>query len=104
MGPGVKVRLDADKFVVTLERVPFEGDLDPSRELEYRADGWPLCPRCGEDELASVLALRGKIDRKTLEIYTAKPTDEMVCYHCRWSGAVASRQETLRRRARLEGA
>lgn len=33
------------------------GGMNPKRFKEYRKDGWPLCPRCGEDELASHLAL-----------------------------------------------
>jgi hypothetical protein len=42
---------------------------------EYRADGWPLCPRCGEDELWSA----------------AVPADaggDLQCYECRWAGRV----------------
>lgn len=29
---------------------------DRSQYREFRHDGWPLCPRCGEDELMSGLA------------------------------------------------
>ena len=41
--------------------------------LRFRQDGWPLCPRCGEDELMS------------LEI-EPKPTDWLKCLACGWSG------------------
>lgn len=103
--------------------------------LAYRADGWPLCPRCGEDELASVVALSGRLTLagvKLLEarqaceeeyllelglrpgatlasdqvkelrrrladagIRKAKPTDEMICYSCRWNGGVPRRDEAI---------
>jgi hypothetical protein len=28
--------------------------LSPSKPIAFRADGWPLCPICGEDELYSL--------------------------------------------------
>jgi hypothetical protein len=37
--------------------------------MDYRADGWPLCPRCGEDELWSA------------EI-PARPYGMLRCYRC----------------------
>lgn len=38
------------------------------RFLKFRSDGWPLCPRCGEDELSSsvMLAWLGDGARPTL--------------------------------------
>jgi hypothetical protein len=50
----------------------------PLLSLEYRVDGWPLCPRCGEDELWS-----GKIP--------ASAVDELSCYLCGWSGFVPAK-------------
>ncbi len=51
------------------------GHLGDCAEQRYRADGWPLCPSCGEDELYS------------LQLYP-KITDQLACYRCGWSGAV----------------
>lgn len=45
--------------------------------MEYRKDGWPLCPRCGEDELAS-----------TLFPAQPKPIDPMKCLYCGWRGEI----------------
>ena len=44
----------------------------------YRADGWPLCPSCGEDELMS-----GSIP--------ARATDALQCLNCFWQGIVPPR-------------
>ena len=49
---------------------------------EYRADGWPLCPCCGEDELWSALNWNGEGDRPPLSDYIAAG---LVCYYCNWS-------------------
>src|SRR6266496_849093 len=43
--------------------------------FEYRADGWPLCPRCGDDELWSAAL-------------PASTTGDLSCYRCGWSGSV----------------
>jgi len=45
---------------------------------KYRADGWPLCPSCGDDELTS------------LELQP-KPTDDLTCLLCGWKGTVPER-------------
>lgn len=50
---------------------------------EYRVDGWPLCPRCGADELFS-----GEIP--------AKPTDDLQCLACNWRGAVPVKSDHCR--------
>lgn len=47
-------------------------------EQEYRSDGWPLCPKCGEDELMS----REK---------TPRVTDWLKCLACGWAGHVHPR-------------
>lgn len=50
---------------------------------EFREDGWPLCPICGEDELYS-LAMPA-----TIETISG-------CYSCRWEGPLSSRLPTRR--------
>lgn len=52
---------------------------------EFRKDGWPLCPQCGEDELASTLLLSYKDGPvPTLPECLA---DEFLCYACHWTSA-----------------
>lgn len=49
---------------------------------EYRADGWPLCPNCGEDELWSPL-IPDPIDSKpSIADYIAAG---LRCYLCGWT-------------------
>lgn len=53
---------------------------------EFRRDGWPLCPRCEEDELYSFLMLGWtKDDPPTVRqcIETG-----MKCYRCSWDSTV----------------
>lgn len=56
---------------------------------EFRADGWPFCPSCGEDELYSALMLQwnGLAPSPTLADCLA---GEMRCYHCQWSSVPPS--------------
>lgn len=51
--------------------------------IEFRKDGWPLCPRCGEDELASRAHLNyfGVGEQPTIADGIASG---MVCYKCGW--------------------
>jgi hypothetical protein len=49
---------------------------------EYRRDGWPLCPSCGEDELADLNMRHWPANT------TADPLAELTCYACRWVGTV----------------
>jgi hypothetical protein len=51
---------------------------------EFRADGWPLCPRCEEDELYSFLALT-EARRVTVAECLADPRG-FRCYRCDWTG------------------
>jgi hypothetical protein len=53
----------------------------------YRADGWPDCPRCGNDELWSkvMMAWDGTGERPTM---AACYDRSFACYACRWSGYV----------------
>jgi hypothetical protein len=46
--------------------------------FEYRRDGWPLCPCCGEDELMS-------------REFPARTTDMLQCLACSWRGTVPER-------------
>lgn len=48
---------------------------------EKRADGWPLCPRCGEDELWSGLAWDGSDPRPPMEAWILAG---LCCYKCSW--------------------
>jgi hypothetical protein len=48
--------------------------------LAWRKDGWPLCPKCGEDELFS-------------QQHPARPTDALACYRCDWQGYIPARGE-----------
>jgi len=51
---------------------------------EYRPDGWPLCPQCGEDELWSkvMIAWMGQGERPTMQQCVE---GEMTCYACNWN-------------------
>jgi hypothetical protein len=49
---------------------------------EYRPDGWPPCPDCGEDELYSHLEWMGRTEKPSMAEYIAAG---MTCYHCSWS-------------------
>ena len=49
---------------------------------EFRADGWPLCPLCGEDEVASPLMWTEDMDRPTLAEFIAGP---LRCLWCGWN-------------------
>jgi hypothetical protein len=53
--------------------------------FEYRRDGWPLCPQCGEDELMSLVPY-------SISLFP-KATDRMRCLVCRWEGFVPAREE-----------
>lgn len=58
-------------------------------EQEFRADGWPLCPRCGEDELWSHTGMEPPYAPNIpLETYFES---EFRCYRCNWSGRIANR-------------
>lgn len=48
----------------------------------YRADGWPLCPCCGEDELWSPLIPDPIDNRPPIADYIAAG---LHCYKCGWS-------------------
>lgn len=50
---------------------------------EFRKDGWPLCPRCGEDELWS-------------HEQPANAAGYLSCYRCMWKGFVEVRDDATR--------
>lgn len=54
---------------------------------EYRRDGWPLCPRCGEDELASQV----RHQPGGFKWAPITPADPMACLFCCWEGRVPLR-------------
>lgn len=54
------------------ERIPPERVAAP----RFRADGWPLCPTCGEDELADLGNTYARADAI------------LYCYRCGWRGVV----------------
>ncbi len=58
-----------------------------SMQQEYRRDGWPLCPRCGDDELYSLVIMQnaGKVPGPTLDECFA---GEFRCYYCNWQGKI----------------
>lgn len=56
---------------------------------EFRKDGWPLCPRCGEDELQNPHLDMGQEPRPTLADYLAAG---LSCLSCGWEGPAALRQ------------
>lgn len=53
--------------------------------MEYREDGWPLCPNCGADELWSPLAWDGEGVRPPLEEYVEAG---LTCYLCNWTNRI----------------
>ena len=75
-------RIGAD--VIALNHLEHGRDkhIEPFRE--FRKDGWPLCPQCGEEELYSGagMAYNGQGERPTLaQDYFSGFT----CYKCNWS-------------------
>lgn len=52
----------------------------PEPDFKYRADGWPLCPACGEDELWSRLYWEDV--RPALSAFIAAG---LRCYCCDWA-------------------
>jgi hypothetical protein len=61
---------------------------------EFRPDGWPFCPCCGEDELYSLLDWDGEGEQSALQQYLDA---EMRCYWCDWSSVRAAEIEMFDR-------
>lgn len=57
--------------------------VDRMEETEHRADGWPLCPRCGNDELFSTMPPIEFIGEPPLSRFFGY---RFSCYWCRWTG------------------
>lgn len=55
---------------------------------EYRADGWPLCPECGEDELYSIRSFDEPPDA----------SHPMRCYVCSFEGQIPLQERQLQAR------
>lgn len=54
--------------------------------VRYRKDGWPLCPRCEEDELYNHVGSKPPYSPNIpLVEYFAEP---FRCYYCNWEGTI----------------
>lgn len=53
---------------------------------EHRADGWPLCPQCGEDELWSRFAWYGDDPKPPMQAWIGHG---LRCYKCGWDSTQA---------------
>ena len=67
-----------------------------ARKYTYRADGWPLCPQCGDDELWS----RVPGSPKALQLEPGSPDlldacfrEIFSCYLCNWNGRLPHREK-----------
>jgi hypothetical protein len=60
------------------------GGMNPKRFKEHRKDGWPLCPRCGEDELFSAICgvIKPDMRQPTLEECLS---NGFACMNCDWT-------------------
>lgn len=47
----------------------------------FRADGWPLCPRCGEDELWSPYWWDGQGEKPSVQVWIDAG---LTCYACQY--------------------
>lgn len=68
---------------------------------EFRPDGWPLCPECGEDEVYSHALLGVEAwEAKKLPTLDEIAGERFQCYRCHWFvdslEARAPRMETTR--------
>lgn len=60
---------------------------------EFRADGWPLCPNCGEDELYSHLSWTDYDDKPAMSDYIK---DGLQCYRCQWQSSEIRKPYTIK--------
>ena len=91
-GVDIRIRGDSQMAPETLAALMRAADLlaaqlAPKAPTEFRADGWPLCPHCGEDELWSHLQWPSTdwpdLDKRPpMEAYLAAG---LSCYRCGWS-------------------
>lgn len=52
--------------------------------VKLRKDGWPLCPKCGDDELAYDVMNETKEQWDHEEVMAGT----FFCYACRWEGHI----------------
>jgi len=57
---------------------------------EFRADGWPLCPNCGEDELSAPTAWNGTDPRPTIQQFIDAG---IFCMQCGWRKEAKAKTE-----------
>lgn len=60
------------------------GQMDIGRFKEYRKDGWPLCPRCNDDELLSCLMMVW-CKRCTKPTLAQCLSNGFFCLNCDWA-------------------
>lgn len=58
---------------------------EPVIRTKHNADGWPRCPRCGEDELCTLMDARERSFDPPLSRYWGYP---FRCYLCDWRGYI----------------
>jgi hypothetical protein len=63
------------------------------RKYEYRPDGWPLCPQCGDDELWSRVPGHSSELPETPALLLACFAEPFTCYFCNWSGRLPHREQ-----------
>lgn len=57
--------------------------------LETREDGWPLCPKCGLDEVWSPLIVTDEAGYpRTPPLAEYVTHDDFRCYACSWRGSL----------------
>lgn len=55
--------------------------MDKTQYKEFRKDGWPLCPKCGEDELYSQMPWTDESNKPTIGEFIE---GGLQCYRCQW--------------------
>lgn len=68
-------------------------DTGKAQYKEFRKDGWPLCPNCGEDELWSRLLWTGYGESPPMEDYIK---DGLQCYRCQWQSTEVQQPYTIK--------
>ena len=74
---------------------------------EYRRDGWPVCPRCGEDEIMSWLDSGYVFEY--IEKHGCNPPREeylsarLTCLYCGWERAAQRIETAIKRPAAGDG-
>ena len=99
-GTSIRIKGDPEMDPKTLDALMALGDAVVAQfaqpaltPTEFRADGWPLCPVCGEDELWSPLApgdpgWPNLDDKPPVAAYIAAG---LRCYRCGWASEEVSK-------------